>query len=171
MVERKPSVHELQVDPYRPPIKVLPSYSSGRLLATLVEKRFVVPIAGLFEEYSGIFEEEKLNLCDEIEFFHSNPEVLKECCVPDVEEKLNKKLGIKCIPRDCLFAGDTESFIDPVTGIHKPSLIVIKGIYRKDLDISVGLWESDPVVIISPPRSLYIFNICLEGVKSGKLYL
>lgn len=143
MVEKTPSVHEYQVDPYRPPIKVLPSYSSGRLLATLVEKRFVVPIAGLFEEYSGIYEEEKLNLCDELEFFHSNPEVLKECCVPDIEEKLNKKLGVKCIPRDCLFAGDTESFIDPVTGIHNPSLIVIKGIYRKDLDISVGLWESD----------------------------
>ncbi len=142
-VEKTPSIHEKEVDPFRPPIKVLPSYSSGRLLATLVEKRFVVPIAGLFEEYSGIYEEEKLNLCDELEFFHSNPEVLKECCVPDVEEKLNKKLGIKRIPRDCLFAGDTESFIDPVTGIHKPSLIVIKGIYRKDLDISVGLWETD----------------------------
>ena len=143
MVERKPSIHELQVDPYRPPIKVLPSYSSGRLLATLVEQRFVVPITGVFEEYSGIYEEEKLNLCDELEFFHSNPEVLKECCVPDVEKKLKKKLGTKRIPRECLFAGDTESFIDPVTGIHKPSLIVIKGIYRKDLDISVGLWESD----------------------------
>ena len=142
MVERKPSVHELQVDPYRPPIKVLPSYSSGRLLATLVEQRFVVPIAGVFEEYSGIYEEEKLNLCDELEFFHSNPEILKECCIPDVEEKLKKKLGTKKIPRECLFAGDTESFIDPVTGVHKPSLIVIKGIYRKDLDISVGLWES-----------------------------
>ena len=110
-------------------------------MATLVEKCFVIPIAGVFEEYSGIYEEEKLNLCDELEFFHSNPEVLKECCVPDEEEKLNKKLGIKCIPRDCLFAGDTESFINPVTGIHKPSLIVIKGIYRKDIDISVGLWE------------------------------
>lgn len=143
MVERKPSIHEKQVDPYRPPIKVLPSYSSGRLLATLVEKRFVVPIAGVFEEYSGIYEEEKLNLCDELEFFYSNPEALKECCVPDEKEKLDKKLGIKCIPRECLFAGDTESFIDPVTGIHKPSLIVIKGIYRKDLDISVGLWETD----------------------------
>ena len=143
MVERKPSIHELQVDPYRPPIKVLPSYSSGRLLATLVEKRFVVPIAGVFEEYSGIYEEEKLNLCDELEFFHSNPEALKECCIPDEKEKLEKKLGIKRIPRECLFAGDTESFIDPVTGIHKPSLIVIKGIYRKDLDISVGLWETD----------------------------
>ena len=143
MVERKPSVHELQVDPYRPPIKVLPSYSSGRLLATLVEQRFVVPITGVFEEYSGIYEEEKLNLCDELEFFHSNPEALKECCIPDEKEKLKKKLGTKKIPRECLFAGDTESFIDPVTGIHKPSLIVIKGIYRKDLDISVGLWETD----------------------------
>lgn len=143
MVEKRPSIHELQVDPNRPPIKVLPSYSSGRLLATLVEKRFVVPIAGVFEEYSGIYEEEKLNLCNELEFFHSNPEVLKECCVPDTIEKLNKKLGTKKIPRECLFAGDTESFIDPVTGIHKPSLIVIKGIYRNDLDISVGLWETD----------------------------
>lgn len=143
MVERKPSVHELQANPNRPPIKVLPSYSSGRLLATLVEQRFVVPIVGVFEEYSGIYEEEKLNLCDELEFFHSNQEALKECCIPDEKEKLEKKLGIKHIPRECLFAGDTESFIDPVTGIHKPSLIVIKGIYRKDLDISVGLWEID----------------------------
>lgn len=142
-IERKPTQQELQVDPYRPPIRYVPSFSSGRLLATLVEQRFVVPIAGVFEEYSGIYEEEKMNLCDELEFFHSNPEELKECCVPDVEEKLKKKLGTKKIPRECLFAGDTESFIDPVTGIHKPSLIVIKGIYRKDLDISVGLWESD----------------------------
>lgn len=142
-IERKPTQQELQVDPYRPPIRYVPSFSSGRLLATLVEQRFVVPIAGVFEEYSGIYEEEKMNLCDELEFFHSNPEELKECCVPDVEEKLKKKLGTKKIPRECLFAGDTESFIDPVTGIHKPSLIVIKGIYRNDLDISVGLWESD----------------------------
>ena len=142
-IERKPTDQELQVNPERTSISYVPSYSSGRLLATLVEKRFVVPIAGLFEEYSGIYEEEKLNLCDELEFFHSNPEVLKECCIPDTEEKLKKKLGTKRIPRECLFAGDTESFIDPVTGIHKPSLIVIKGIYRKDLDISVGLWESD----------------------------
>lgn len=142
-VERKATTQELQVNPERTTISYVPSYSSGRLLATLVEKRFVVPIAGVFEEYSGIYEEEKMNLCDELEFFHSNPEVLKECCVPDVEKKLKKKLGIKRIPRECLFAGDTESFIDPVTGIHKPSLIVIKGIYRKDLDISVGLWESD----------------------------
>lgn len=142
-IERKPTQQELQVDPYRLPIRYVPSFSSGRLLATLVEQRFVVPIAGVFEEYSGIYEEEKMNLCDELEFFHSNPEELKECCVPDVEEKLKKKLGTKKIPRECLFAGDTESFIDPVTGIHKPSLIVIKGIYRKDLDISVGLWESD----------------------------
>lgn len=142
-VERKATIQELQANPERTTISYVPSYSSGRLLATLVEKRFVVPIAGLFEEYSGIYEEDKLNLCDELEFFHSNPEVLKECCVPDTEEKLKKKLGTKKIPRECLFAGDTESFIDPVTGIHKPSLIVIKGIYRKDLDISVGLWESD----------------------------
>lgn len=142
-IERKATTQELQVNPERTTISYVPSYSSGRLLATLVEKRFVVPIAGVFEEYSGIYEEEKLNLCDELEFFHSNPEVLKECCVPDVEKKLKKKLGTKRIPRECLFAGDTESFIDPVTGIHKPSLIVIKGIYRKDLDISVGLWESD----------------------------
>lgn len=142
-IERKATPQEIQVNPERTTISYVPSFSSGRLLATLVEKRFVVPIAGVFEEYSGIYEEEKLNLCDELEFFHSNPEVLKECCVPDTIEKLNKKLGIKRIPRECLFAGDTESFIDPVTGIHKPSLIVIKGIYRNDLDISVGLWETD----------------------------
>lgn len=142
-IERKATPQEIQVNPERTTISYVPSFSSGRLLATLVEKRFVVPIAGVFEEYSGIYEEEKLNLCDELEFFHSNPEVLKECCVPDTIEKLNKKLGTKRIPRECLFAGDTESFIDPVTGIHKPSLIVIKGIYRNDLDISVGLWETD----------------------------
>ena len=110
----------------------------------LVEKKFVVPITGVFEEYSGLFKEEpEENLCDELEHFYRNPHDLKLCCVPDRKKKYEKKLGVKRIPRECIFAGDTESFIDPETGIHTPSLIVIKGIYRDDLNISLGIWESD----------------------------
>ena len=144
LVERKPSTHEIEIDPYRPPIKFIPPFSCGRLLNMLVEKKFVVPITGVFEEYSGLFKEEpEENLCDELEHFYRNPHDLKLCCVPDRKKKYEKKLGVKRIPRECIFAGDTESFIDPETGIHTPSLIVIKGIYRDDLNISLGIWESD----------------------------
>lgn len=140
-VARKTSIHELQNNPFREEISYVPSYSSGRLLAKLVEQGFVVPITGVFEGYSNMYDDEKLGLFDELEFFYKNPDELRKCCVPDEEEKLRYKLGPKKIPRECLFAGDTESFIDPETGVHEPSLLIIKGIYRNDITIKSSLWE------------------------------
>ena len=121
----------------------LPKYSCGKLLQKLVDEDIVVPIRGVYEMYSGCFEEpEKLSLIEELKEIYDHKEEMLECCVPDTNEKLKRKLGVKKIPRQCLFVGDTESFIDPKTGIHKPSLIVIKGIYRDDITIKCGLWEN-----------------------------
>lgn len=141
-LSRKPTQAEFQTNPTREEIYILPSYSSGRLLTKLVEQRFVVPITGEFEAYSNMYEDdEKPSLFQELEFFYRNPDELRKCCVPDIDENLKKKLGPKKIPRKCLFAGDTESFIDPETGVHEPSLLIIKGIYRNDITIKSSLWD------------------------------
>ena len=127
----------------------VPSMSSGFFLAKLVEKELLVPINGIYKEKSRMFIEEKPKdlyeqLCDLNQNVYQN-------CVPDKRKKLDYKLGLDKIPRECLFSGDTESFINPVNGVHDPCLLVIKGIYRDDITISVGKWEK--------------YNPILEGMK------
>ena len=126
-----------------------PAMSSGLFLMKLVEKELLVPINGIYKEKSRIFIEEVSKdlyeqLCDLDQNVYQN-------CVPDKRKKLDYKLGLDKIPRECLFSGDTESFINPVNGVHDPCLLVIKGIYRDDIKISVGKWEK--------------YNPILEGMK------
>lgn len=110
-----------------------PSLSSGRIMQKLIEGGFLKPIAGMSEVYAGIcnFEEkdpQKL-MMDEFARLADDPFLVESCCVVDREEKLLRKLGTGKVNRFRLFAGDTEAFIDPITGKHDTSMLIIKKIF------------------------------------------
>ena len=110
-----------------------PSLSSGRLMQKLIEGGFLKPIAGMNEIYAGVsnFEERdpQKQMMDEFDRLSKEPTLLRDCCVIDKEQKLMRKLGTGKVNRFRLFAGDTEAFIDPITGKHSTSMLIIKKIF------------------------------------------
>lgn len=110
-----------------------PSMSSGRMMQKLISGGFLRPLAGMSEVYAGINESAEKDpqklMMDEFDRLVKDPELFRECCVVDREEKLMKKLGTGKVNRFRLFAGDTEAFIDPITGKHDTSMLIIKKIF------------------------------------------
>lgn len=112
-----------------------PSLSSGRIMQKLIEGGFLKPLAGMSEVYAGVgnFEERdpQKQMMNEFDRLLKEPTMLRDCCVIDREEKLMRKLGTGKVNRFKLFAGDTEAFIDPITGKHNTSMLIIKKIFDK----------------------------------------
>lgn len=110
-----------------------PSLSSGRMMQKLVEGGFLRPLSGMSEVYAGISEPTEKDpqklMMDEFDHLAKDPELFRECCVVDREGKLMRKLGTGKVNRFRLFAGDTEAFIDPITGKHDTSMLIIKKIF------------------------------------------
>lgn len=110
-----------------------PSMSSGRMMQKLISGGFLRPLAGMSEVYAGINEPTEKDpqklMMDEFDRLVKDPKLFRECCVVDREEKLMKKLGTGKVNRFRLFAGDTEAFIDPITGKHDTSMLIIKKIF------------------------------------------
>lgn len=110
-----------------------PSLSSGRIMQKLIEGGFLRPLAGMSEVYAGVSDfvekdSQKL-MMDEFARLADDPFLVESCCVVDREEKLLRKLGTGKVNRFRLFAGDTEAFIDPITGKHDTSMLIIKKIF------------------------------------------
>ena len=113
--------------------KKLPSFSSGRIMQKLIEGGFLRPLSGIGEVYAGISKFVEKNpqklMMDEFARLADDPYLVESCCVVDREEKLLRKLGTGKVNRFRLFAGDTEAFIDPITGKHNTSMLIIKKIF------------------------------------------
>ena len=133
----------------------LPSISSGRFLKTLIDKNYLIPMTEGERYRMGVHKGDPETPEEWIDFFMKNPSEVSRCCHIDTVHDLQKKLGsdpyqVKYhVSRNRIFCGDTESFIDPDTGAHKTSLLVIKG-YNEDSPVPrtvKALWEvKDPVV-------------------------
>lgn len=133
----------------------LPSISSGKFLKTLIDKNYLLPMTEGERYRMGVHKGDPQTPAEWIDFFMENPsEVIRNCHLDSVHD-LEKKLGpdrnqVKYhVSRNRIFCGDTESFIDPDTGAHKTSLLVIKG-YNENSPVPrtvKALWEvKDPVV-------------------------
>ena len=125
--------------------KVFPSLSSGRMMQKLIEGGFLRPLAGMSEVYAGISEPmekdpQKLML-EEFDRLSKEPELFRSCCVIDRKEKLMRKLGTDKVDRRRLFAGDTEAFIDPISGQHDTSMLIIKGIFNEQIEQKTYIWD------------------------------
>ena len=133
----------------------LPSISSGRFLKTLIDKNYLIPMTEGERFRMGIHKADPQTPEEWIDFFMTNPSEVPRCChidsVHDFEKKLKTEQNhVKYhVSRNRIFCGDTESFIDPDTGAHKTSLLVIKG-YNEGSPVPrtvKALWEvKDPVV-------------------------
>lgn len=133
----------------------LPSISSGKFLKTLIDKNYLLPMTEGERYRMGIHKGDPQTPAEWIDFFMENPSEVPWCCHVDSVHDLEKKLGpdrnqVKYhVSRNRIFCGDTESFIDPDTGAHKTSLLVIKG-YNEGSPVPrmvKALWEvKDPVV-------------------------
>lgn len=125
--------------------KQFPSYSSGRMMQKLIEGGFLRPLVGMSEVYAGISEPmekdpQKLML-EEFDRLSKEPELFRSCCIIDRKEKLMRKLGTDKVDRRRLFAGDTEAFIDPISGKHDTSMLIIKGIFNQQIEQKTYLWD------------------------------
>lgn len=116
--------------------KFFPSFSSGGIMQKLIEGGFLKPLAGTSEVYAGVskFEEKdpQKQMMNEFDRLSKEPTLLRDCCVIDNKQKLMSKLGTGKVNRFRLFAADTEAFIDPVTGKHNTSMLIIKKIFDED---------------------------------------
>lgn len=122
-----------------------PSLSSGRMMQKLVEGGFLRPLSGMSEVYAGLSEPTEKDpqklMMDEFDRLAKDPMLFQECCVVDREGKLMRKLGTGKVDRRRLFAGDTEAFIDPITGKHDTSMLIIKGIFDQSIEQKTYLWD------------------------------
>lgn len=122
-----------------------PSLSSGRMMQKLVEGGFLRPLSGMSEVYAGLSEPTEKDpqklMMDEFDRLAKDPELFRECCVVDREAKLMQKLGTGKVDRRRLFAGDTEAFIDPISGKHDTSMLIIKGIFDQSIEQKTYLWD------------------------------
>lgn len=130
--------------------KRFPSMSSGRIMQRLIEEGLLKPLSGMNELYADVLEvdtrspqEKMLEVFDEL---CRTPSKVVENCVVDTLKKLSKKIGSERTNVMKVFAGDTESMIDPETGRHDTCMMVIKGVYRNDIEICSNLWENKNVV-------------------------
>ena len=131
----------------------VPAMSTGGLLKRLFECGFLRPLEPK-EKMMTYHEKEKLSQpIDYVDYFvkkgKEHPEIapggveVGVDAVPDVEEVLLKKFDPKReIHKNRIFAGDTESFIDPKTGEHVTSLLIIKHLWTEGAIIS-SMWNTE----------------------------
>lgn len=125
--------------------KQFPSFSSGRIMQKLIEGGFLKPLVGMSEVYAGISDSVEKNpqklMMSEFDRLSKEPALFRECCVVDDEGKLMRKLGTCKVDKRRLFAGDTEAFIDPISGKHDTSMLIIKGIFNQQIEQKTYLWD------------------------------
>ena len=134
---------------------IMPSVSSGRFLKRLIDNGVLIPMTVEERMKMGIHAPDPKTPADWIDWFMKYPEEVVENSWMDWDDQLKKKLHwgddgelLTMMNRNRIFCGDTESFIDPDTGAHEPSLLVIKG-YNEDSPIPrvvKSAWDSrDPI--------------------------
>lgn len=128
-------------------VATIPACSSGLMMKKLID-------CGLLRRFT---QKEELKypkfqiapnrtLVQQFEFLNSlSEDEFNEMCVFDTTHNLNKKLGLGKIDRESLFVGDTEAFIDPKTGEHIPSMLIVKGLYH-DSRFHHYIWEEGDVI-------------------------
>ena len=134
---------------------IMPSVSSGRFLKRLIDNGVLIPMTVEERMKMGIHAPDPKTPADWIDWFMRYPEEVVENSWMDWDDQLKKKLHwgddgelLTMMNRNRIFCGDTESFIDPDTGAHEPSLLVIKG-YNEDSPVPrivKSAWDSrDPI--------------------------
>ena len=126
--------------------KFIPSLSSGGIMQKLIAGGFLRPLTGLYELYAGIREtEEKDSQKQMMEEFDKLTKqakhITRRYCLVDTEARLTYKLGTNKVDRRRLFAGDTEAFIDPISGQHDTSMLIIKGIFHNQIEQKTYSWD------------------------------
>ena len=131
----------------------VPAMSTGGLLIRLFRCGFLRPLEPK-EKMMIYHEKEKFSQpIDYVDYFvkkgKEHPEVapggveVGVDAVPDVNETLLKKFDPKrAVHKNRIFAGDTESFIDPKTGEHVTSLLIIKHLWTEGA-IRSGMWSTE----------------------------
>lgn len=130
-----------------------PAMSTGGLLIRLFRCGFLRPLEPK-EKLMIYHEKEKFSQpIDYVDYFvkkgKEHPEIAPGGvevgidAVPDIEDELLKKFDPKReIHKNRIFAGDTESFIDPKTGEHVTSLLIIKHLWTEGA-IRSGMWSTE----------------------------
>ena len=131
----------------------VPAMSTGSLLRRLFNCGFLRPLEPK-EKLMIYHEEEKFSQpIDYVDYFvkkgQEHPDIAPGGvevgidAVPDVADVLEKKFrNDKEIHKNRIFAGDTESFIDPKTGEHVTSLLIIKHLWNEGAIIS-SMWSTE----------------------------
>ena len=134
---------------------IMPSVSSGRFLKRLIDRGVLIPMTIEERMKMGVHAPDPKTPAEWIDWFVEHPEEVVENSWMDWDDQLMRKLHwgddgelLTMISRNRIFCGDTESFIDPDSGAHEPSLLVIKG-YNEDSPVPrvvKSLWDSkDPI--------------------------
>lgn len=131
----------------------VPAMSTGGLLMRLFKCGFLRPLEPK-EKMMIYHEEEKFSKpIDYVDYFvkkgKEHPDIAPGGvevgidAVPDVSDVLMKKFeSDREIHKNRIFAGDTESFIDPKTGEHVTSLLIIKHLWNEGAIIS-SMWNTE----------------------------
>ena len=131
----------------------VPAMSTGGLLMRLFKCGFLRPLEPK-EKMMIYHEEEKFSQpIDYVDYFvkkgKEHPDIAPGGvevgidAVPDVSDVLMKKFeSNREIHKNRIFAGDTESFIDPKTGEHVTSLLIIKHLWNEGAIIS-SMWNTE----------------------------
>ena len=134
---------------------IMPSVSSGRFLKRLIDRGVLIPMTVEERMKMGVHAPDPKTPAEWIDWFVEHPEEVVENSWMDWDDQLMRKLHwgddgelLTMISRNRIFCGDTESFIDPDSGAHEPSLLVIKG-YNEDSPVPrvvKSVWDSkDPI--------------------------
>ena len=131
----------------------VPAMSTGGLLMRLFKCGFLRPLEAK-EKLMIYHEKEKFSQpIDYVDYFvkkgKEHPEIAPGGvevgidAAPDVSDVLMKKFDSKReVHKNRIFAGDTESFIDPKTGEHVTSLLIIKHLWTEGA-IRSGMWSTE----------------------------
>lgn len=133
----------------------VPAMSTGGLLMRLFKCDFLRPLEPK-EKLMIYHEKEKFSQpIDYVDYFvkkgKEHPDIAPGGvevgidAFPDIKDDLMKKLEENTkleIHKNRIFAGDTESFIDPKTGEHVTSLLIIKHLWNEGAIIS-SMWNTE----------------------------
>ena len=131
----------------------VPAMSTGSLLRRLFNCGFLRPLEPK-EKMMIYHEKEKFSQpIDYVDYFvkkgKEHPEIapggveVGVDAVPDIDDDLLKKFDAsRAVHKNRIFAGDTESFIDPKTGEHVTSLLIIKHLWTEG-GIRSGMWTTE----------------------------
>lgn len=149
------------------------SISNGLLIVKLIESGLLVRLKGDYELAAGLLKEKQEDLPLFEQLKDLSEEMIDNCSIPDSSKDLTRKLGNpNKVDKRRLFAGDTEAFIDPKTGEHRTSMLIIKGLYRGDIEVKSYIWNNSNPVINGMEQFLedYYSNIHKEILKeAGKV--